>query len=260
MADQKSNWLWWTLGGVALLGVGVGTYMYFRSRTNSMNNDVKATEPPKPPVTGGGTSNQGTGQIVNPFKNENEVIAFQKWVNDVKNGNLVVDGKYGPKTNAEYQKYFQEYITAVTVQNTPNLAEGFAKIKTQMLDKNVWGDNTSVDVDTSAKLRFSINIKNSFTDAFANFIPSGYFWLEIGNGGQKSDGTWTYSKGIYTVKMNDNSFQGSDNEISEMIKQIMKLKYPSAMSSYSFSGESKSIDDMMNMAGKQYVDSNDAML
>lgn len=259
MAEQKSNWLWWTLGGVALLGVGVGTYMYIRSRSRGSNEDVKASEPPKPPVTSSGSAGQGSSQIVNPFKNENEVKAFQVWVNDVKNGNLVVDGKYGPKTNAEYQKYYQEYIQAITAQNTPNLSEGFSKIKTQMLDKGVWGNNTSVDVDTSAKLRFSIDI-DGFTDAYANFLPSGYFWVEVGNGQKKNDGTWTYANGIFTVKLNDNSFQGSDNEISEMIKQIMKQKYPSEMKNYSFAGGSENIEDVLNMTGKRYVDSQDSML
>jgi len=57
--------------------------------------------------------------------------------------------------------------------------------------------------------------------------------------------------------MEDNSYQGSDNEISEMIKMIMKSKFPSEMQHYSFSS---GIDDMMNMTGKQYVDSQDSML
>ena len=257
MAQQKSNWLWWTLGGVALLGVGVGTYMYIRSRGN--NEDIKATEPPKAPTPSSGGGNQGSSQITNPFKDENEVKAFQKWVNDVKNGKLAVDGKYGPLTNAEYQKYYQEYIQAITRQNTPNLAEGFSKIKTQMLDKSVWGNKTSVDVDNSSKLRFAIDIDGS-TNAYANFIPSGYFWLEIGNGDKKSDGTWSYANGSFTAKMNDNSFQGSDNEISEMIKQIMKAKFPAEMKYYSFTENSKGIDSMLNMSGKQYVDSQDTML
>jgi len=258
MASQNNNWLWWTLGGVALLGVGVGTYMYIRSRSQD-TEDNKATEPPKEPAKDTSGGGQGSSQIVNPFKNENEVKAFQKWVNDVKNGKLVVDGKYGPKTNAEYQKYYQEYIKAITAQNTPNLAEGFSKIKTQMVDKSVWGNSTANVVDTSSKLRFSIDIYGN-TDAYANFLPSGYFWLEVGNGIKKNEGTWSYANGIFTAKLNDNSFQGSDNEMSEMIKQMMKAKYPTEMRAYSFSGTSENIEDVLNMTGKQYVDSQDSML
>jgi hypothetical protein len=255
MADQKSNWLWWTLGGVALLGVGVGTYLYIKGRANK--DQIKAELPPSPPTASSGSgSGKTTTSITNPFKNENEVKAFQQWSNSVKNTNLVVDGKYGPLTNAEYQKYYQEYIAAITSQNTPNLSEGFSKIKSQMLDKKVWGDNSSINVDSSGKLRFAINVAGG-NDLFANFIPSGYFWVETIGGEQKYGGTWSYANGLFSLKMEDNSFQGSDNEISEMIKQIMKSKFPTEMQYYSFSN---GVDEMMNMTGKQYVDSQDSML
>ena len=67
MAEQKSNWLWWTLGGVALLGVGVGTYLYFRNRTKGeqLKNDGKVYIPPVvPPPSSTSTSIPRTAKVV----------------------------------------------------------------------------------------------------------------------------------------------------------------------------------------------------
>jgi hypothetical protein len=32
MAKSGSNWIWWTIGGVALLGLGVGAYIFFKDK------------------------------------------------------------------------------------------------------------------------------------------------------------------------------------------------------------------------------------
>ena len=32
MAQNKSNWIWWTLGGVSIIGLGVGAYIFFKNR------------------------------------------------------------------------------------------------------------------------------------------------------------------------------------------------------------------------------------
>lgn len=256
MANNSNSWIWWSLGGVAVLGLGLGSYFFIRKKRMDRENELRATSVPNPPSQ---SSSNSSTTITNPFKDENEVKAFQKWVNDVKNGNLVVDGKYGVKTNAEYIKYHQEYISAVASQNTPNLTQGFSKIKTQMLDKNVWGNNTKIDIDNSGRLRFSVDIDGA-TDAYVNFLPTGYFWIEIGNGQRKHNGTWTYANGVYSIKLSDNSYQGSDNEMSEMIKQLLKDKYPSEMKYYSFSDDKNDVDKLMKKSDKKYIDSQDSML
>lgn len=255
--SKNNNWLWWAFGSVALIGVGVGTYMYIKNK--KAQEMPRATNPPEPPSTNTGTNPSSGMPIVNPFKDENEVKAFQSWANSIKNSGLKVDGKYGPKTDAEYRKYFKEYIIAVEAQNAPNLIEGWSKLKEQMLDKKVWGNNSSIDIDTAGRLRFAINVDGS-TDVYVNFIPSGYFWVEIGNGTNKFGGTWTYRNNLYTLKLDDGSWNMSDNEVSEMIKQILKMKYPAQMKYYSFSENKSNIDEVMNFSGKNYLDSQDSML
>lgn len=254
--NKNNNWLWWAFGGVALLGVGVGTYLYFKNK-RAEDNPPKATEPPKPPVI---TPSGGTNEtITNPFKNSDEVTAFQAWVNNTKGGSLVPDGKYGPKTDKEFQKYWKEYVAAVEAQNSPNLAEGWSKIKDQMLDKTVWGDNSKVDMEGDSRMRFGINIAGG-EDAYVNFIPTGNFWIEIGKGTDKHGGTWTYKNGEYTLALNDGSWSMTSPKLSNAIKQVMKKKYPSQMQYYSFSEGKDNLDEVMSFSGKNYVDSQDSML
>lgn len=51
MADNGSNnWLWWSIGGIATLGLGLGVYYFVRA-----NREAKAEEEKKKSSSGGGT-------------------------------------------------------------------------------------------------------------------------------------------------------------------------------------------------------------
>ena len=127
-----------------------------------------------------------------------------------------------------------------------------------MLDTNVWSNNIRLAEDTTDKIRFAVNV-DGYRDVYVNFTPSGGFWIEM-FAGNKFGGRWSFSNGIFTLKMDDNSFNSSDNEISEMVKQVMKMKFPNEMKYFSFSENSDNIEDVLNLTGKQYIDSQDSML
>ena len=80
---KGSNWIWWTIGGVSLLGLGVGAYIFFKDKkekkaqAEAETNAANAT-----PNIGDSTASSGSSSSNIPFKNESEGNAFRGWVND----------------------------------------------------------------------------------------------------------------------------------------------------------------------------------
>lgn len=264
MAENKKSWIGWAIGGVVLLAAGVGIYMFVKNR-NKQKESTDSEIPPLPSQSSSSstaTTQQSQGI---PFKNKTEGDAFRNWINDnypnyAKQIQLDRSGSYN---NSYIQKAWNDYGQAyIQAQAKPtsqaSLSQGWGGIKPQMLDKNVWGNNSQqLTSDQTKQLRFSINVDGS-KNVTVSFDINGTFRVYIGNFEQISTGTWSYTNGVYSAKLNDNSFQGSDNEISEMIKQILKLKFPQQMKYYSFSHND--LENDLYQSNKDYVDPQASML
>jgi hypothetical protein len=100
MADKGSNnWLWWSIGGIATLGLGLGIYYYIKSAKDAKNEEQKNNQGGgslptyTPPVT---TTTNTTPSPApapaptytpkpTPFTSVEQSNAFRKWVNDKHN-------------------------------------------------------------------------------------------------------------------------------------------------------------------------------
>jgi hypothetical protein len=75
-------------------------------------------------------------------------------------------------------------------------------------------------------------------------------------GAEKFDGSWSYNNNKFNIKLNDGTFNGSGDNLAGILWSLAKKKFPLTLERMNFNG----IDEMLNMSGKQYVDSQDSML
>jgi hypothetical protein len=270
MAQKGSNnWLWWTIGSVSLLGVGVGAFLYFRKKKKDKELAAATNQPvPNQPVlqTIIQSAQEATGNKPTPFKNQAEGDKFRGWVNDkypdyARQIDLdrtgAIDNSYIRKA---FDKYGAEYLASPEGKGQVTLiaADGYMKIAEQMSDGNLKSESIADN-----KMRFYVIDRWGWNDIMANFTPDGGFWIEDeADSSKKFDGRWGYNNGIYTLKLNDGSFDMSDNEISEMVKQIARMKFPASASELNFSGfeGADGLDNILRKRKKKYNDSQDAML
>ncbi len=93
MADKGSNtWLWWSIGGIATLGLGLGIYYFVKSRKEEeqKKQEESSTPPPSngsnyvpPPSTAPPAPLTETiTPKSTPFTSVEQSNAFRKWVNE----------------------------------------------------------------------------------------------------------------------------------------------------------------------------------
>lgn len=102
MADKGSNaWLWWSIGGIATLGLGLGIYYFVQ--TKKEEEGEKKNESTPPPITSGGSGGSPSQTNTNqtpaptpapttqeevivpkptPFTSVEQSNAFRQWVNE----------------------------------------------------------------------------------------------------------------------------------------------------------------------------------
>lgn len=93
MADKGSNnWLWWSIGGIATLGLGLGIYYYVKSQREQeqeqKNNESKPAPTPAPnptpapsPIPTPTTTDEVLLPKSTPFTSIEQGNAFRQWVN-----------------------------------------------------------------------------------------------------------------------------------------------------------------------------------
>lgn len=268
-----SNWLWWTIGSVSLLGVGVGAFLYFRKKKKDKEFALATNQPvPNQPIvqTIVGGVRDAVGATPTPFKTDAEGNAFRAWVNSrypdyAKSIDLDPTGaRDNSYIRKAFAKYGAEYLASPEGkgQVVTIASDGFNRIATQMSEGNLKSESIAAD-----KMRFYVIDRWGFSDIMANFTPDGGFWIEDeGDASKKFGGNWGFNNNVFTLKLNDGSFNASDNEMSEMVKQVARIKFPSDTSNLNFSDDNDTIssadalDTLLKDSGKNYVDSQDAML
>ena len=271
MAQGKSNWIWWTLGGVSVIGLGVGAYIYFKNRPKNDGSTTPSTPSPEAtPTIQNIVSTISTALSPTPFQTDAEGNAFRAWVNQnhnawAKENNLDPSGKRDnsfirkawAKFGEEYKKTPQGGGSAVT----GNMQQGINALIGQMTQSGFPETSSS----SSTRKQFTIVDRTGPNNILANFTSDGGFWIELPTltgSGTKYDGTWNYLNGQFTLKLNDNSFNANDHEMNEMVKQVVRLKFPNDASSLNFtdSKSTSNLESMMFGGKKPYVDSHDSML
>ena len=272
MAKGNNNWLWWTVGGVAFIGVGVGAFLYFRKKSKEeqlKNNGVvyvpPVTTPPAPTTT---TSGSGSGNIsvTVPFKNEMEGNAFRDWVNNTHSdwataNKLDRKGSYNnsyiQKAWAKYGVEYSAYQSKGSQSASNSGVQDLQKVATAM-------SGYATTANSSERLQFMLYDGKGERKIRVNFTPNGYFWIEMdmhddpskGSGLEKFDGTWSFANNKFTIKLNDGSFNGTDANLAGILWTLAKQKFPNQVGFSSANG----LDNMLTEKARSYVDSQDSML
>lgn len=264
-----SNWLWWTIGSVSLLGVGVGAFLYFRKKKKDEQLAEATNQPvPNQPVlqTVLESAKEVVGGKATPFTKDADGNKFRAYINDkypdyAKSIDLDRTGSRDNRyIRQAFDKYGAEYLASPEGRGQVTLiaASGFNKIAEQMSAGNLKSESIASD-----RMRFYVIDRWGFSDIMANFTPDGGFWIEDeGDASKKYGGTWGFNNDVFTLNLNDGSWNMSDNDIAEMVKQIAKMKYPSDTSDLKFSGfaGADGLDTLLNKKAKKYVDSQDSIL
>lgn len=231
MADKGSNnWLWWSIGGIATLGLGLGIYYYIKSQkedkakqlAEKLPTDVQNSNNPisTPPAV----NNRPT----NPFSSIDALKAFQKWVFDVKKENIgnnqtPTDGKWGGKTIAAYEKYGVEYTQ--TLQTAIQVEEASKSTSLQDVKNALGGSIPVTDFGTSTK-RFQVRLWDGSGNynVLANFNDVGDFWIDGMQNGEKFSGKWYKKDNQFYITMDGKT--NNDSNLGGMIYAIAQEKLP----------------------------------
>jgi hypothetical protein len=154
MAEKGSNnWLWWTIGGIATLGLGLGIYYYLRSGKDATAKEEeekkKATEnkgvtlPPPPPSPPTSTTTTTTATATDPetptnFNNKEQGNAFRRWVRakDPTYAEKIDLSASGEFDNSYIRKAYAKYGNDFQKVNSEVLDKAF---KLLVLNDSDWG-------------------------------------------------------------------------------------------------------------------------
>jgi hypothetical protein len=264
MAKGNNNWLWWTVGGVAFIGVGVGAFLYFRNKfkEEELKNQGKVFIPPvtPPPAPTTTTSGSGSGNIsiTVPFKNEMEGNAFRNWVNNTYSAWATANqlDRKGSYNNSYIQKAWAKYGVEYSAYQSKG-SQSASNSGVQDLQKVVTAMNGyAIEDNSSERVQFLLYDGAGVENIRVNFTPSGYFWIELDLGAVKFDGTWSFANNKFNIKLNDGSFNGTDANLAGMLWTMAKQKFPNQVGFSSANG----LDNMLTEKARSYVDSQDSML
>lgn len=138
MADKGSNtWLWWSIGGIATLGLGLGIYYFIKGKREEEQAKSLESTPTPPPISTSSTTTQSTPAPTpttqvdlpksTPFTSIEQSNAFRAWVNAkypvwAKEEELEMNLKTSSSmNNATIQLAWGKYGDAYYTENATNL-------------------------------------------------------------------------------------------------------------------------------------------
>jgi hypothetical protein len=264
---KDSNWIWWTIGGVSLLGLGVGAYIFFKDRKEKKaqaESESNAATTTTPTITSSSSTTSSSSSSSNtPFKNEAEGNAFRGWVNDnfsdyARSIDLDRTGKFNNATiKKAWKQHGSAYINrgsstnqSVTSDPTRTLESIAASLRDGGLVKDVEIDNTNNRVRAFAYDGFGYGSNN----IYVNMYPNGTLYFEDGNDKQKKSGTFSGASPNLTIQVEGAKSTGKGGII---VNELAKALY--GKSSFGFNNSSD-LDRMMYNSKVSFVDINDANL
>ena len=207
---KDSNWIWWTIGGLSVVGLGVGAFIFFKDRKE------KNSQPTTPDVTSGGTTYSpststpaASALSPTPFKNKEEGNAFRKWVNEkypeyAKSIDLDKTGRFDNNTiRTAWAKYGNEYKGIVNVVSptptTPQQGWSLEDLRNLLAKGNKTSD---IEIDKKSKRIRGLALDGTgfgTNNIYVNLYPDGTLYFEDGTDGQKKSGTWTSVGGDLSI-------------------------------------------------------------
>ena len=260
---KGSNWIWWTIGGVTLLGLGVGAYLFFKDKKEKKaeaeaESDVAATTTPTPSSS---TASSGSSSSNTPFKNKSEGDVFRNWVNDnypayAKEIDLERSGQYNnPTIQKAWKKYGSAYINRSGAPSTSSASSlSLQSIADSLSDGGLVQDivieNKNNRVRAFAYDGFGLGSNN----IYVNLYPNGTLYFEDGNQQRKKSGTFSGASPNMTIQVEGAKSTGKGGVI---VNELAKALY--GKSSFGFDN-SRDLDRMMYNGKVSFVDGNDANL
>jgi hypothetical protein len=140
--ENSGNWIWWTLGGVALLGLGVGSYFFFRGKSGDKKSKSDGNTPPatttvvqkevvyrdRPASTNSTTESPAKAdEKQTNFNNKEQGNAFRRWVRakDLNYAKEIDLSATGPFDNSTIRKAYAKYSDAFQKNNSDVLEDRF---------------------------------------------------------------------------------------------------------------------------------------
>ena len=263
MAKGSNSWIWWTIGGVSLLGLGVGAYIFFKDRKPKSGESESESNTATPNTPSSGSSSGSSSLPDTPFKNQAEGDAFRAWVNDnypayAKEIDLERSKKkYNNDTiKKAWKKYGSAYTNRSTNAPTPNqtatnLLQSIANsLNDGGLVEDVQIDNKNNRVRAFAYDGFGLGANN----IYVNLYPNGTLYFEDGNNSRKKSGTFSGASPNMTIEVEGAKLTGKGGII---VNELAKSLY--AKSSFGFN-DANGIDLMMYNGKVGFMDANDGNL
>lgn len=262
MAKSGSNWIWWTIGGVALLGLGVGAYIFFKDKEEKNAETQSETDVIIPPSTPSSGSSSSSTLSDTPFKNESEGNTFRGWVNDnysdyAKSIKLERTGKFNnPTIKKAWKQYGSAYNTR-TLSSTPQPTQPTLTLDTIAnslrdggLVQDVVIDKANNRVRGFAYDGFGLGANN----IYVNLYPNGTLYFEDGNDSRKKSGTFSGTSPNMTIQVEGAKLTGKGGII---FNEMAKALYASASFGFDYAAD---FDNVMNTNKVGFMDINDANL
>jgi hypothetical protein len=260
---KGSNWIWWTIGGVSLLGLGVGAYIFFKDRKEKKAQAESESETEASiPTTATSSTSSGSSSSNTPFKNKSEGDAFRNWVNDNYPDyarSIVLDrtGKYNnPTIQKAWAKYGSAYTNrSATAQNTTSTGALTLESIAQSLRDGGLVKDVEIESNKNRVRAFALDGTGfGVNNIYVNFYPDGTLYFEDGRDSNKKSGTFSGASPNMTIQVEGAKLTGKGGII---VNELAKALYPYV--SFAFDNSSD-LERMMYNNKVGFVDSNDANL
>lgn len=247
MAKSSNTWIWWTIGGITLLGLGVGAFIFIKDRKDkkkildaSAPETSSSTSPEFKPSTQTSSSLSST-----PFKSKTEGDAFRQWVNQkdsayARSISLDLSGKFdNPTIRKAWAKYGQEYLnrstTSGATSNQNILPSDTASILNSLKSKLSGGKVKDVELDSKNKRVRGFALDGTgygSNNIYVNIYENGYIYFEDGSDSNKKQGSWNGISPM-TITVEGQTKTGEPNFI---VHELAKILYPN-VKGYDFAAD-----------------------
>jgi len=227
MAEKGSNnWLWWSIGGIATLGLGLGIYYFVKADKEAKAEEEKNKQGGgslpnyTPPVTTNTNTTSAPSPspapapapsytpLPTPFTSVEQSNAFRKWVNDkdpafAKEIGLEMNlSNPNTRNNETIQKAWGKYSDLYYTENASNLgfAMRIATGATQINGGVIWKSSDAIprgEVTMYTDGKITANAINT-QGAQTKFIQGG--WYKSGNTYNLMIGGANYSSGVFGLR------------------------------------------------------------
>jgi hypothetical protein len=261
MAKSGSNWIWWTIGGVSLLGLGVGAYIFFKDRKDKRDQSSSESDTPSPSPSPSSDSSSSSSSLPDtPFKNQAEGDAFRAWLNDnysdyarsidLSRKGVLPNAYNNPTIKKGWKQYGSAYTNRSTTpqSTTSNPTRTLESIANSLRDGGLVQD-VVVEAANNRVRGFAYDgFGLGSNNIYVNLYPNGTLYFEDGNNSRKKSGTFSGASPNMTIEVEGAKLTGKGGIIAN---ELGKSLYANA--SFSFHN-SNDFENLMNNSKVCFID------